>query len=162
MINRFGRVETFEKKDMIDEMRAFFASGTNLQELYIHKDFMTSETWMCWPKRRVGKEPPGHHGRHPLGRRRPGKFEIYGRASWSKEKAVLALRNPDDQARTIRLDIAHAFELPEGAPRHYSLKSPWKEDQGKAAISVSAGEPYEFRLEPFEVLVLDARPVAGR
>jgi hypothetical protein len=59
----------------------------------------------------------------------------------------------------ISLDIAEVFELPPGAPTRYALKSPWSEDVGKESIVVEAGKPHTFRLEPFEVLVFDARPV---
>jgi hypothetical protein len=54
--------------------------------------------------------------------------------------------------------LAKAFELPAGAPRQYTLKSPWKEDAAKPAITVTAGQPRQFKLQPFEVLVWDATP----
>ena len=47
----------------------------------------------------------------------PEKGEIYGWASWSKRKGILALRNPSDQPSQITLDIGGAFELPAGAPQ---------------------------------------------
>jgi hypothetical protein len=48
------------------------------------------------------------------------------------------------------------FELPAGAARQYTLKSPWKEDAAKAEITVKAGVPHQFKLQPFEVRVWDA------
>ncbi len=88
----------------------------------------------------------------------PGKNEIYGWASWSPRKGILTLRNPDDQAHSISLDIARVFELPDGAPRNYRLSSPWREDADAPAIEAKAGRPHTFDLQPFEVRVLDALP----
>lgn len=160
MINNGGRVVTFDKKDMIDEIRSFFATGTNLQELYIHKDHMTPEVWdaLAEASRWARSNQDIMADTHWIGGD-PEKFEIYGRASWSKDKAVLALRNPDDRENSITLDIGKVFELPEGAPQSYSLRSPWKSDEAKPALTLTAGRPHVFRLQPFEVLVLDARPI---
>ena len=71
---------------------------------------------------------------------------------------VLTLRNPDDQAQSVALDIAKVFELPPGAPTNYRLVSPWQDQAHKPAIDVTAGEPHEFHLDPFEVVVFDATP----
>jgi hypothetical protein len=56
------------------------------------------------------------------------------------------------------MDIGKAFELPKGAAKRYSLKSPWKEDLNKPTVILSAGENHTFELKPFEVLVFDATP----
>ena len=45
MINSGGRVKTFDEPDMVDEIRSFFASGVNLQELYITPELMTPAAW---------------------------------------------------------------------------------------------------------------------
>jgi hypothetical protein len=88
----------------------------------------------------------------------PEQGEVYGWASWSKRKGILALRNPNEQPSQITLDIAEAFELPAGAAQKYVLRSPWAADAAKPAITVSAGRPHPFKLQPFEVLVWDATP----
>ena len=68
------------------------------------------------------------------------------------------MRNPAGERGKIAVDLQKAFELPDEAPRRYSLRSPWKADQSKAAITLQAGQPYSFDLAPFEVLVFDAMP----
>ncbi len=88
----------------------------------------------------------------------PAKGEVYGWASWSKRKGILALRNPKDQLGQITIDIGKAFELPEGAAQKYTLKSPWKEDAAATPLALSSGEEHTFELKPFEVLVFDATP----
>jgi hypothetical protein len=92
----------------------------------------------------------------------PALGQVYGWASWSKRKAVLALRNPSDRLAMVEVDAAKVFELPAGAPRQYTLKSPWKEDAAKSAVTVKAGVPQRFKLQPFEVLVWDATPSPER
>ena len=91
----------------------------------------------------------------------PAQGQVYGWASWSPCQAILALRNPNDQPAELALDIAQAFELPAGSPRHYRLNSPWHADAGQPALDLKAGEPHRFQLAPFAVLVFDAEAVAS-
>jgi hypothetical protein len=88
----------------------------------------------------------------------PQWLEVYGWAAWSPAKATLVLRNPSDKAQSINLKLAEVFELPAGAADDYTATSPWKSDAGKPAMEISAREPHEFHLEPFEVLTLDMKP----
>ena len=53
----------------------------------------------------------------------PGKGDVYGWASWSQRKAILALRNPSAQPNSISLDLGEIFELPPNAPRAFSLRA---------------------------------------
>jgi hypothetical protein len=80
---------------------------------------------------------------------------VYGWAAWSPRKGILTLRNPSAKAQSIRIDVGQAFELPQGAAREYVGTSPWKDDTGKAAMTVRAGVPVEFKLAPFEVRTLE-------
>ena len=159
MINTGRRVATFETPDINDEIRSFFGTGTNLQELYIDPRFMTEETWDTlaeaakWARANTDVLVDTHWVGGD-----PARNEVYGWASWSERKGILVLRNPGDQAVRFNLDIGRAFELPRGAAQKYSLKSPWREDAGRAAISVSAGNARAFELEPFEVRVWEAMP----
>jgi hypothetical protein len=86
-------------------------------------------------------------------------LQVYGWASWSKEKSILVLRNPSDQAQSITLDVGKVLELPVGAARRFSAKSPWNDDAGKAAVSVAAETLHKFELKPFEVITLELKPV---
>ncbi|MCX7824554.1 MAG: enterotoxin [Verrucomicrobiae bacterium] len=150
---------SLQPADLIAEIRSYFATGTCMQELHIDPSLMTEPLWDVLAE--AAKWSRGNSDvladTHWIGGD-PAKGEIYGWASWSKKKAVLALRNPSDQPAEVSLDVAKAFELPAGAPRRYTLKSPWKEDAAKPAITVTAGQPCQFKLQPFEVLVWDALP----
>lgn len=142
------------------EVHSFFGIGTSLQELYISHSRMTERMWDIlaegakWSRDNADVLVDTHWVGGD-----PAKGEIYGWASWSVRKGILTLRNPRDKAGGVDLDIAKVFELPTGAAREYSLKSPWKSDADKAAVRVVAGKEHTFELEPFEVLVFDARPL---
>jgi len=162
-----------EVAGLIEDIRAFFASGTNCQELYITPSLMQPQHWDAlaeaakWSRDNADVLVDTHWVGGD-----PAEGEIYGWASWSKRKAILALRNPNDTPGSIMLDIGRAFELPapvlpaqetqvqvpKGAPQKYSLKSPWKKDADRAPIILSAGKEHTFELKPFEVLVFDATP----
>jgi hypothetical protein len=86
------------------------------------------------------------------------KGEVYGWAAWSKDAAILTLRNPSDQGRTLDLDIGETLELPAGAAQRYLARSVWEADGGKAARVLVAGRATSFHLEPFEVLTLEGVP----
>jgi len=153
------RVRGLEPKDLVDEIRSYFASGTNLQELMLTPELMTPETWDVlaeaarWSRANANVLVDVHW----IGGD-PARQEVYGWAAWSPQKGILSLRNPEDVPRSISMDIAEAFELPEGAVQRYRLKSPWKDHAGQAEIELTAGTRHEFLLQPFEVLVFDALP----
>jgi hypothetical protein len=141
------------------ELRSLFAGGTCLQELYVTPTMMSAQNWDD-----LAEAVKWAHGRarvlvdtHWIGGN-PEKLEPYGWASWTPRLGLLTLRNPAANPATIALDIGEAFELPSSAARLYTLASPWRHDRAKPAIRVRAGAPHTFALEPFEVLVLEAKP----
>jgi hypothetical protein len=152
-----------EAADMVEDIHAFFASGTNCQELYITPSLLDAQTWDVlaeaanWSRENADVLVDTHW----IGGS-PAQGEVYGWASWSKRKGVLALRNPTEHPGRIAIDIGKAFELPEGAARKYSLRSPWKSDAPVEEIQLSAGTEHSFELKPFEVLVFDAMPLGAK
>jgi hypothetical protein len=146
--------------DFTAEVRSYFGTGTQLQEMYITPSLLTPANWdtlaECarWSRANAETLVDTHWvGGDPLRR------EPYGWASWSPRKGILTLRNPSEAPRTIAVDVAQAFELPPGAPQQYVARSPWRGDQGRAPVRLRAGEAHVVRLAPFEVLTLEA--VAG-
>ena len=172
-------------KEMADEIRSFFASGTGLQELYIAPQLLNDGQWDLlaegarWSRANADVLVDTHWVGGD-----PGLGEIYGWASWAPRKGILALRNPGDTAGSIAIDVGKAFELPEGAARSYRLTEPWSADKepglslGKTwdspvslgdslatpgrgpglALILTGGTPHTFALEAFQVLVYDAWP----
>jgi len=149
-----------EPNGLVEDIRAFFASGTNCQELYITPSLLDSQTWDALAEAAKWSRDNSDVllDTHWIGGD-PAKGEVYGWASWSRRKGTMSLRNPHDKPGRITLDIGKAFELPPGAAQKYSLESPWQNDANKAAIVLSAGEEHTFELKPFEVLVFDATPL---
>jgi len=148
-----------EVNDLVNDIRAFFASGTNCQELYITPSLMQPRHWDAlaeaarWSCDNIDVLVDTHW----IGGD-PAEGQVYGWASWSKRKGILSLRNPSDKPGKITVDIGKAFELPKDAAQRYSLRSSCREDTNKPELVLSAGEGHNFELEPFEVLVFDAIP----
>jgi hypothetical protein len=144
--------------DFADEVHTFFGTGTQLQEMYITPRLMDSQNWddlaeaAKWSRANANVLVDTHW----IGGS-PEKGEVYGWASWTPGKGILVLRNPNDQPATFRADFKSIFELPSGSPKAFHFHSPWKSDQSKPAITLEAGQPHTFELQPFEVLVLESK-----
>lgn len=158
-------LRTTTAEEFKQEVRSYFATGVNLQELYIGPDnpdtgdpIMTEELWDIlaeaaqWAKSNEDVFCDSHW----MGGN-PNNGDIYGTASWNQDKAILMLRNPSNLAKPITLDPKDIFELPDIATtKVFVMKSPWTEDQNSSPVILRAGTPHQFDLDPFEVLVLQA------
>ena len=140
------------------EVRSFFGSGTQLQEMYITPALLTPANWEAlaeaakWSRANAETLVDTHWvGSSPYERR------IYGWASWSPKKGILTLRNPGGRTAEIKIDPARVFELPEGVVKNFTVVSPFK-DQIVGVDGLRAGEESVFKLKPFEVLVIEAIP----
>jgi len=142
-----------------NEVRSYFGTGTQLQEMYITPSLLSAGNWddlaeaAKWSRANAGVLKDTHW----VGGN-PAWVEIYGWASWSAEKGILVLRNPSDRPQSITLRLQDAFELPEGAAQRYSAKSPWAGDASQPAMMMEAKQPHEFKMAPFEVLTLELTP----
>ncbi len=147
--------------DFKHEIHSYFGSGTQLQELYVSHALLSKSDWDVlaeaanWSRRNAEVLRDTHWVGGD-----PGKLEVYGWAAWSQAKAILTLRNPSSRPQTIMIDVGQAFELPPGAGRRFSVRRPWKQDSAAAPTSLVAGQEYTFTLAPFEVLTLEALPMA--
>ncbi len=145
--------------DFRNEIRSYFGTGTQLQEMYITPSLLTPANWddlaeaAKWSRANADVLKDSHW----IGGD-PAQLQVYGWASWSPHKGILVLRNPSDHAQSLTLRLQDAFELPSGAAQRYSARSPWKDDAGQPAISLDATQPHDFHLEPFQVLTIDVTP----
>jgi hypothetical protein len=150
---------TFDARGFRDDVRAFFGSGTGLQELYVQPGRLRAEDWDVlaeaahWSRANADVLVDSHW----IGGD-PAKHEVYGYGSWGRRQGGVMLRNPDDQPHDFHLDVEQAFELPPGAPRSYQLKSAWSGMSSRGTQFAEAGQALTLTLQPFEVLVLDAIP----
>ena len=151
------------QNDFRNEIRSYFGTGTQLQEMYITPSLLKAENWddlaeaAKWSRANAEVLKDTHWVGGD-----PAWLEIYGWASWSPEKGILVLRNPSDRAQAIKLKLQDVFELPEGAAQQYSAKSPWAGDARRPAVGMDAKVPHEFTMGPFEVLTLEMTPEAAK
>ncbi|GLH74940.1 enterotoxin [Geothrix limicola] len=148
-------------KAFTHEVRSYFGSGTQLQEMYISHELLQPEDWDAlaegakWSRANAATLVDTHWvGGNPR------KLEVYGWASWSPEKGILTLRNPSSEAQTFTLDLAKALELPEGAADAYAVKAAFKQRELKELVGAqNPYKPVKVVLRPFEVLVFEALPL---
>lgn len=156
---RHKHLNTDPGNDFRNEIRSYFGTGTQLQEMYITPSLLTQANWDDLAE--AAKWSRSHadilKDTHWIGGD-PGWLEVYGWASWTPRMGILVLRNPSDKPQSFRVDVQKVFQLPSGAPQEYKAKSPWKSDADKPSITFRAGVPHEIQLAPFEVLTLDMSP----
>jgi hypothetical protein len=147
----------FDSAGFKDDVRAFFGSGTGLQELYIQPGKLSPDDWTVlaeaakWSKANADVLADTHW----IGGV-PARSEVYGYASWNSRKGIIMLRNPGDGPRAFSLTLASAFELPGTNLTRFRLKSPWAEDSAKPAIIADANQPVPVALAPFGILIYEA------
>jgi hypothetical protein len=145
--------------DFANEVRSYFGSGTQLQEMYITPSLMTDADWDVlaesakWSRSNAATLVDTHW----IGGD-PRWLEVYGWAAWSPQKAILTLRNPNNKAQDFTLDIAQSLQLPAGAPTSFAMHSPWSADAAQPAVQLEAGTPHTFHLAAFQVLTLESAP----
>ena len=153
--------------DFRNEVRSYFGTGTQLQEMYITPPLLTQQNWddlaeaAKWSRANAETLKDTHWVGGD-----PAWLQVYGWAAWSPGEGsggtgILTLRNPSDKPQSISLTLAEVMELPAGAPQSYLVKGPWKEDAKRAALRINATEPHTFDLAPFEVLTLEMKAAGG-
>jgi hypothetical protein len=161
---RFNKqLNTDPGNDFRNEVRSYFGTGTQCQEMYITPSLLTAANWddLAEAAKWSRANADVLRDTHWVGGD-PEWLEVYGWAAWSPHKAILTLRNPADRPQSISVDLRDAFELPAGAAHSYMAASPWKSDADQRPIAVDAGSPHTFLLKPFEVLTLEFTPRPGR
>ena len=145
--------------DFANEVRSYFGSGTQLQEMYITPSLLQSADWDVlaeaakWSRRNAAVLVDTHWvGGDPLW------LQVYGWVAWTPQKGILTLRNPSAASQDFSIDVGQAFELPNGAANKFLAHSPWNADAAQPAIHLAAGKPYTFHMAPFEVVTLEAIP----
>ena len=153
-----GKPATFElnDNDIADEIWSFFATGTNLQELYINPHKLNKANWDClakaihWAKANEDIMADTHW----VGGS-PAAGQVYGFASWSPKKSILSLRNPSSVKQSIKIDVAKVFEIPANHSNNYKFYDAKVENNSQI---VKRGKSVEITLDPFEVKVFNAYP----
>ncbi|NWC65784.1 enterotoxin [Cedecea sp. P7760] len=153
----FGLEKVQTDRDFADQAWSYFATGTQLQELYITPSMLNSSKWDTladaakWSRANSSVLVDSHWiGGDPT------QLEVYGWASWSKEKAILGLRNPSDKPQSYYLDLNKSFEIPNGEATSFTLKQVYGKNE---TLANDYGKPLIVTLKPLETLVIEATPV---
>ncbi|WP_245616520.1 enterotoxin [Paraburkholderia acidipaludis] len=153
---RNARLNRREGEAFRHEVRSYFASGTQLQELYITPALLDADDWDAlaaaarWSRSQaqVLRDSQWVGGV-------PDALEVYGWAAWAAPVAIVALRNPHERAQTFVLDLRRELALPAGASSRFAVRDPWGSHVGDLPAQLDADRPQVMRLAPFEVRVLE-------
>ena len=145
--------------DFASEVRSYFATGTQLQELYITPTLLTEADWdvLAEAARWARDNAEVLRDSHWIGGD-PGRLDVYGWGAWSPKKSIVTLRNPDAQPQTAVLDLARQLQLPADAARNFGVRDVWKTGGGQVPASLDADHAATVQLAPFEVLTLELTP----
>ncbi|MDQ4430724.1 enterotoxin [Yokenella regensburgei] len=153
----YGLEKVQTDSDFADQVWSYFATGTQLQELYITPSMLNKAKWDTlaqaakWSRDNASVLIDTHWiGGDPTA------LEAYGWASWSKDKAILGLRNPSDKPQTYYLNLVKDFELPQGATSQFTLKPVYGNN---STIPANYKEAVVITLKPLETVVLEATPL---
>jgi len=147
--------------DFADEVHSYFATGTQLQEMYITPSLLSLQDWDVlaeaakWSRANAQVLKDSHWVGGD-----PARLEVYGWAAWSPAKAIITLRNPSDRPQDFTGNISALLELPAGAVSTFDVSSPWKEGDFKV-VGMFLQPETTFHLKPFEVRMMELKPVPG-
>ncbi|WP_067772488.1 alpha-galactosidase [Akkermansia glycaniphila] len=143
--------------DLKNDARMLFGSGANLQELYLTASMMNGKAWddVAEAVRWARKNAEVLADVHWVGGN-PHHLDVYGYAAWSPAGATLALRNPDDKPKEVELDAVSVFEPVGRMPEAMRLHAGYADQRVRELVMPAEGK-VKLTLQPFEVLVFDAR-----
>ena len=156
------KLNTDPGHDFANEVHSYFATGTELQELYITPSLLSAQDWGTladaanWSRANADVLRDTHW----IGGD-PARLNTYGWASWSPARAIVTLRNPDARPQLAVLDLQRQLELPQGAVRRFSVRDVWKTGGASLPRQLDADQPSTLTLAPFEVLTLELTPLAA-
>ena len=155
---RAPRLDTDPGNDFESEVRSFFGSGTQVQELYLSPELLNARNWddLASAARWARANADILRDTHWIGGD-PAKREPYGWAAWSPVKGIITLRNPSDHPTTFTFEVGAAFELPTGTAKRFRVASAYHDPPAPVA-ELCAGVPISITMQPFEVFVLEATP----
>ncbi len=150
----YGLEKIQTNSDFSDQVWSYFATGTQLQEMYITPSMLNKTKWDTlakaakWSRQNTNVLVDTHWiGGDPT------KMEIYGWASWSVNKAIFSLRNPSDKVQTYYLNLKHDFEIPTGRSSNFKLKAIYGDNN---TIPANYTEAIVITLQPLEIIVFNA------
>lgn len=150
------RLNTDPGHDFANEVHSYFASGTQLQELYITPSLLSEADWdtLAEAARWSRANADVLRDTHWIGGD-PGRLDAYGWAAWTPNKAIITQRNPDAKPQLAVIDLQRQLELPAGSARRYAAKPVWG---GAAPTTFDADHAASLTLKPFQVVTFELTP----
>lgn len=138
-----------------NEVRSYFGSGTQLQELYITPNLLTKRNWddLAAAANWSYANRDALVDTHWVGGD-PTNGEVYGWAAWNPRRALLTLRNPSPKPQAFSIDPRKVFELPASTKGRYDARDPYGPDR-QTMFHVDPGAAKVVLLKPFEVRVYE-------
>lgn len=152
------RLNTDPGHDFANEVHSYFATGTQLQEMYITPSLLSEQDWDTLAESAKWSRANADVLRdtHWIGGD-PGRLDVYGWAAWSSAKSIITLRNPDAHPQTAVIDLQRQLELPQGAARQFQVRDVWKTG-AEVPQHLDADHVSTITLAPFQVLTLELIP----
>ena len=153
-------LQTDPQNDFPSEVRSYFGTGTQLQEMYVTPKLLSRANWDVlaesakWSRRNAATLVDTHW----IGGD-PALLQPYGWASWSGRGGIITIRNPSDKVQGMAVDVQEAFELPPDAPRAFNARNAFPMPRGRMIPGrFIRTQPQRVDLQPFEVLTLELTP----
>jgi hypothetical protein len=153
-------LQTDPQNDFPSEVRSYFGTGTQLQEMYVTPKLLSRANWDAlaesakWSRRNATTLVDTHW----IGGD-PALLQPYGWASWSARGGIITIRNPSDKVQPMAIDVQEAFELPPDAPRAFNARNAFPVARGRMIPGrFIKTQPQRIDLQPFEVLTLELTP----
>jgi len=153
-------LQTDPQHDFPSEIRSYFGTGTQLQEMYVTPKLLDTTSWDVlaesakWSRRNAATLVDTHW----IGGD-PALLQPYGWASWSPRGGIITVRNPSDKVQAMAIDVQEAFELPRDAPKAFKARNAFPAGRGRMIPSqFIKTQPQRVDLQPFEVLTLELVP----
>ena len=147
------------QNDFPSEIRSYFGTGTQLQEMYVTPRLLRTEHWdvlaesATWARRNAGTLVDTHWVGGD-----PALLQPYGWASLNGRSGIITMRNPSDRVQAMAVDVREALELSPDAPRAWTTRNPFPPARGRMIPGrFIVGQPQRIDLQPFEVLTIEFR-----
>jgi hypothetical protein len=160
---QFARgLKTATDQGFANGVHDFFASGTDLQEFLVTPALLNQNNWnvLAEAAKWARANAKVLEDTHWIGGD-PGRLDVYGWAAWTPQKAFITFRNPSDQPQLAVVSLTKQLQLPPGAARRYAVNDVWHGVGATVPRNLDADQPVPITLQPFEVLTLALRPIAG-
>jgi hypothetical protein len=145
------------QNDFPSEIRSYFGTGTQLQEMYVTPRLLRQEHWDVlaesakWARRNAATLVDTHWVGGD-----PALLQPYGWASLNGRSGIITLRNPSDRVQAMAVDVSEALEIPPDAPRAWTTRNPFPPARGRMIPGrFIIGQPQRIDLQPFEVVTIE-------